>query len=504
MTTPDGTIFFLPGLGFGAAAAEPLAKALGDRFRVVGIDLPGHGLVQDAPDSTVSAIADSAVASIEAHADGGPFLLVAHSMGAKVAALVAARVFSGRANLFGLAGAVLLSPSPTSAEPMADDKRELMLSWAAAGSLSKADATEFLAQNVAHALGHADERDAVSQVRQTTPLSWRRWLTDGSREDVSAAAGMIELPVVVVAGEDDDDLGATAQQGYLGVVFPRSRLVALADTGHLLPYERAPEVAAEIVRLWESTVGTAPRVPAEWGRVIASERTSAEARALLARRALADDPEYAPQALSADQLALLRSLAEHLVPQTGAGHIDIAARVDADLAAGRGDGWRAAGLPVDIVAYRQGLDALAAVWPHDAAGQRAVLERLFEDEVEDAAVDAPGDAPSGDAPPVSMEQLAGELGDAGLTRWFEDVRNDLVRSWLAHPASLARVGYDGFATSGSESGPAGYVALAADTRDPWEPAELGAVDTSDADTDSTTHTDTTTDSAGTPGEENAA
>ncbi|PPF79163.1 alpha/beta hydrolase [Subtercola sp. Z020] len=502
MTTPDGTIFFLPGLGFGAAAAEPLAKALGDRFRVVGIDLPGHGLVQDAPDATVSAIADSAVASIEALADGGPFLLVAHSMGGKVAALVAARVFSGRANLFGLAGAVLLSPSPTSAEPMADDKRELMLSWAAAGSLSKADATEFLAQNVAQALGHADERDAVSQVRQTTPLSWRRWLTDGSREDVSAAAGMIELPVVVVAGEDDDDLGATAQQGYLGVVFPRSRLVALADTGHLLPYERAPEVAAEIVRLWESTVGAAPRVPAEWGRVIASSRTSAEARALLARRALADDPEYAPQALSADQLALLRSLAEHLVPQTGAGHIDIAARVDADLAAGRGDGWRAAGLPADIVAYRQGLDALAAVWPHDAAGQRAVLERLFEDEVEDA----PGHAEQTAAEAAPVEQIAGELGDDGLTRWFEDVRNDLVRSWLAHPASLARVGYDGFATSGSESGPAGYVALAADTRDPWEPAELGAVDTTDADTDRTTHTVSTThtDSAGTPGEENAA
>uniref|UniRef100_UPI001C0EC5FB hypothetical protein n=1 Tax=Francisella tularensis TaxID=263 RepID=UPI001C0EC5FB len=43
----------------------------------------------------------------------------------------------------------------------------------------------------------------------------------------------------------------------------------------------------------------------------------------------------------------------------------------------------------------------------------------------------------------------------------------------AHPASLAHVGYDGFATSGDHAEPAGYVALAAGRRDPWEPGDLG-------------------------------
>jgi len=61
-----------------------------------------------------------------------------------------------------------------------------------------------------------------------------------------------------------------------------------------------------------------------------------------------------------------------------------------------------------------------------------------------------------------------------LRRWFDDVRTDLARTWLAHPASLARVGYDGFATSGPGAEPAGYVNLGAGTRDPWEPAELGS------------------------------
>ena len=77
--------------------------------------------------------------------------------------------------------------------------------------------------------------------------------------------------------------------------------------------------------------------------------------------------------------------------------------------------------------------------------------------------------------------IAGELltgapwGGEVFGRWFEDVRNDLTRTWLAHPASLARIGYDGFATSGPGAEPAGYVSLGADVRDPWEPAELGAL-----------------------------
>jgi pimeloyl-ACP methyl ester carboxylesterase len=451
VTDYDGTIFFLAGLGFGAAASAPLAHALGDRFRVVGIDLPGQGDASDAADGSLQTMADVALAAIEAEADGGPFVLVAHSMGGKVAALLAARVLSGRANVFGLAGAVLLAPSPPTPEPMDDDKRALMLAWAENGALSEADAREFVAQNVATPLSAASEQDAIAQVRHTSPLSWRRWLTEGSREDVSAAVGVLDLPVVVVAGEDDADLGASAQPRLLGEVYPRAVFVSLAETGHLLPYERPREVAAQIVRLWESTASTAPRVPAEWGRVIASGRTGVEERGLLARRAIADDPHYSPLSLSPTQLETLRALADRLVPQPGHGRIDLAARVDADLAAGRGDGWRPAELPDDASAYRLGLDAVAAVWPHGAEQQDSLIRRIIAGE------------PVSDAP----------WSEDALSLWFEDLRTDLTRTWLAHPASLARIGFDGFATGGPGAEPTGYISLGAGARDPWEPAELG-------------------------------
>lgn len=457
MTEHDCTIFFLPGLGFGSAAAEPLAAALGGRFRVVGIDLPGQGHAPDAANGSVSAQADAAVAAIETGADGGPWLLAAHSMGGKVAALAASRVLNGTAKVFGLAGAVLMAPSPLTPEPMTEDKRALMLSWAENGPLSEADAREFIAQNVARPLSPSAQRDALAAVRQTSPLSWKRWLTEGSNEDISAAVGLIDLPVIVIAGADDDDLGAAAQPGLLGTLYPRARFLALAATGHLLPYERADEVAAAIVQFWDTTASASPSVASEWGRIIASDRTGIEARALLARRAVADDVEFEPRALSPLQLATLRALADRLVPQPIGQQIDLAARVDSDLARGRGDGWRPAGLPDDASAYRLGLDAIASVWSDDVVAQSALIDSILAGK------------------PITDSPWSGDL----LRRWFEDVRTDLVRTWLAHPASLARVGYDGFATSGSDTEPAGYVSLGAGVRDPWEPTDLGTTNDTD-------------------------
>jgi hypothetical protein len=257
----------------------------------------------------------------------------------------------------------------------------------------------------------------------------------------------------VMGGEDDDDLGASAQPRLLGSVFPRARVVSLPATGHLLPYERASEVAREVAGLWRSIAATSPRVPPEWGRAIASDRTAGEARSLLSRRAVADESDYQPRALSAGQLATLRSLAGRLVPQAEGGRIDLAARVDADLASGRGDGWRPSGLPDDAAAYRLGLDAIAAVWTDDATQQDALIREIIAGQL----------------------VTAGPWSGEAMSRWFEDARTDLARTWLAHPASLARVGYDGFATSGPGVGPAGYISLRAGGRDPWEPSELGTL-----------------------------
>jgi hypothetical protein len=53
--------------------------------------------------------------------------------------------------------------------------------------------------------------------------------------------------------------------------------------------------------------------------------------------------------------------------------------------------------------------------------------------------------------------------------WFEDARTDLVRQWLAHPATMARIGFDGFANGGDGARKQGFERLAAGEREAWEP-----------------------------------
>ncbi|WP_233255600.1 alpha/beta hydrolase [Naasia lichenicola] len=455
---PVCTVFFLPGLGLDATAAAPLGEALDDRFRLVPIEFAVPAGEPDAVDGSVDALTRTALAAIAREADGGPWILLAHSMGGKIAAAIAAHVLAGRtgpdgeSGLFGLAGSVLLAPSPPSPEPMSENRRVRMIGWVADEStLDEEQAQEFLSGNIASSLSDADSASALQQLSRFPPSLWRGWLEVGSREDISHEVGTLDLPVTVLAGDDDDDLGSTAQPALLKDVYPRAHFVPLPSTGHLIAYERPNEVAKAIVELWDTVIEPAPQTPAEWGRLIASSRTDVEVRSNFAERAVPDDATYAPLALTEDQLATLRRLADLLVPQPGTARIDLAARVDARLAGKPGDGWRPAGLPDDRVAYRLGLDALAQTWPDSPADQRVLVGRL-----------------------VAGEEAVAAFPTAELSRrWFEDVRVDLVQSWMAHPASQARIGYDGFATGGTAPEPVGFSELAAGRRESWEPRELG-------------------------------
>jgi hypothetical protein len=140
-----------------------------------------------------------------------------------------------------------------------------------------------------------------------------------------------------------------------------------------------------------------------------------------------------------------------VVPQRGT-DVDLAARIDAALGAGLGDGWRYAELPPDPEAYRRGLDTLAALEPGfaalDAAGQDAVLDRIA-----DGALGSDAD---------------GLLTATRMALWFTDVRADAVRTWLSQPAAQAWLRYDGFADGGDGPRKQGFSTTRAGEWEAWQ------------------------------------
>ncbi len=442
MTHP--TLFFLHALGGSARSWDAVIAQLGE-FDCRPLNLPGFGAASDATGFSVEAMADTIAAQIRAH-NVDRWVLVGHSMGGKIATILAHRSEEGR--LAGLVGVVLMAASPPSPEPIDDDRHAAMIDWVKQGPVGADDAREFVDQNTAAPLPSAIYEAAVADVQRAAPQAWRAWLEQGSREDWSEQVGTLATPAVIVAGAEDGDLGEANQRKLNMPHYAHARFESIAGAAHLLPLEQ-PDSVARLIRDHAGTVRAAS-VPADYSRLIASDRVSARTRATLAKRAIVDAPDYQPKVVTMQQLETLRALVDRVIPQHG---IDLAARIDTQLATGEGDGWRFAALPVDADAYRAGLDTLDAL----ADGAFATLAGKDRDVLLHKVE-------------VADWSAATSLTPEQMTLWFEDVRADAVRLWLAHPATMARVGYDGFATGGDGVRKQGYALTAADEREGWEPA----------------------------------
>ncbi len=438
------TLFFLHALGGSARSWDAVIAQLG-AFDCRPLDLNGFGDASDATGFTVEEMADTIAEQIRAE-NADRWMLVGHSMGGKIATILAQRSEAGR--LSGLAGVVLMAASPPSPEPIDDERRTTMIDWVKQGPVGIEDARDFVDQNIAAPLPPAVYDAAVADVQRANPQAWRAWLEQGYREDWSDQVGTLNTPAVIIAGAEDGDLGEANQRKLNVPHYTHARFQSIAGAAHLLPFEQ-PDSVAHLIRDHAHAVGAAS-IPADYERLIASDRVSARTRATLAERAIADDPDYQPKIVSAKQLETLRALVDRVIPQHG---IDLAARIDTQLAGGEGDGWRFAALPVDADAYRAGLDTL------DTLANRAFAKLAGEDR--DALLHTIEAADWSAKTPLTPEQM---------TLWFEDVRADAVRLWLAHPATMARVGYDGFAIGGDGVRKQGYALTAADEREGWEPA----------------------------------
>lgn len=450
------TAFCLHALGSSSEEFALLHHRLEDTIDLVGIDLPGFGSSPASSGTTVEDMVERVERAI-GRSGVTEWALVGHSMGGKVAAIVADRTVSGANGLFGLRGVVLLAASPRSPEPMGEDRRAAMLDWAAAGHIDTDHAGEFVDANTDSTLPSDRLRSAVYDVERADPEAWRAWLERGSREDWSDDTTN-PVPALVLAGAEDGDLGPTAQRELVLPHWSNGTFAVVPGAAHLLPWEQPDDVADRIRDFWVRRASNGPVVPEEHARVIASPRVSATTRGALATRSLADDPDAEPRALDRTQLDTLRAVAAAVVPQDGERVVDVALRVDAQLADGAGDGWRPDGLPADVEAYRAALDELAG--PR-AAGDVAAAFAAIED---------------------GSYEPTGPMSAAQLSAWAEDAAVDLAKQWLAHPATMAAIDYDGYANGGDGVRKQGFQLLGAGQREAWEAGPPTAVPAGPQDT----------------------
>ena len=186
------------------------------------------------------------------------------------------------------------------------------------------------------------------------------------------------------------------------------------------------------------------------------ERTSPATRNALEQRA---HPQAAvTRYLSAELFTLLEEITATILPQAEVGTaVDIAATIDGRLASGKNGGWRLAALPADGEAYSRGLSAFAAML------QQTPLK---------AFANMPLPAREGYLRCVANGDVDGPA-QFPLSKWLGMLRTDAVKVWLAHPSTMQKMEYYGFADgeTGNTDGPTqveGWSALTPNKALPFE------------------------------------
>ena len=224
---------------FGGSAKEwaQVMNKLADSYRCVAIDMRGHG-DSDAPPAgySVASMAHDVLGVVES-LNLTDYILVGHSMSGKVALYVASMQPAGLRSL------VLVAPSPPLPEPIPEADRQDMLN-----THGKRTAAEKTADTITvKPLPASVMEQIVADNLRTANVAWRAWLTEGSREDISAQMATVNVPVAILAGMADKALPPDVQPAMTLPYLPRATFDTVTDAGHLLPYE-VPDVLANFIR----------------------------------------------------------------------------------------------------------------------------------------------------------------------------------------------------------------------------------------------------------------
>lgn len=212
-------------------------ESLSTTNRCVAIDFRGWGRSgKDATDYRLEALADDVVGVVD-QLGLEAFFVVGHSMGGKVAQLVAAR------KLQGLKGLVLFGPAPPKPMDVPEDERR--------GYVALYDTREgaetVIGNMTPHPLPDRYREQIIEDSMGGSPGAKRAWPEQGMIEDITEQTAGIAVPVHVIAGGDDPVEPEASLRAAFGKVLEGVRFTVLPGVGHMAPLE-APAALADAIR----------------------------------------------------------------------------------------------------------------------------------------------------------------------------------------------------------------------------------------------------------------
>ncbi|KAN0103052.1 alpha/beta-hydrolase [Hyaloscypha variabilis] len=249
-SNPDSTkptLVFLHFWGGSSGTYEATISHLSPNFHCVAVDFRGWGLStgpQLAGSYSIHLLATD-IETLILKLGIQDFILVGHSMGGKVAQLVA-----GRNLVNGLKGVVLIAPAPPTPFELPGDMKEQQLT-----AYSSVESAGFVARNVLSASKLPDETisSLVEDMLKGNKFAAAAWPSYAMGEDIVDQAIKIKMPVLVIGGgKDIVEPVERLRKEVLGRI-QGAKLIVVEESGHLLPVE-APALVARLIRNFAASV----------------------------------------------------------------------------------------------------------------------------------------------------------------------------------------------------------------------------------------------------------
>jgi pimeloyl-ACP methyl ester carboxylesterase len=193
---------------------------------------------------TLRQLADD-TAAVLAHAGVDDYILVGHSMGGKVAQLVAATRPAG------LRGIVLVGSGPArpAAEITPEYREFLSHAYDTDESIAGARDTVLTTNDLPAPLKAQIAQDS----RAGAEAARTEWPLRGIAEDITEHTSMISVPALVIAGENDHVEPVDVLRRNLVPYLSGAQFAVIPNTGHLIPLEAPDELVNAITTFAPAT-----------------------------------------------------------------------------------------------------------------------------------------------------------------------------------------------------------------------------------------------------------
>lgn len=213
-----------------------VAAELQSSYRIVTYDMRGWGQSGATENGySIAALADEATALLQ-HLGLKKYVLIGHSMGGKVAQLVASR------NPAELVGLILVAPATPTPSHLPDEAKQQQV--------HAYDNRDTVIQTIAFLTARTPDAETVEQIVQDslsgTPEAKLAWPISAMLEDISPEVSKITVPTLVLAGEHDRLDSVEQHRREVIARISGARLEIISDSGHLLPIDEPVRTARAI------------------------------------------------------------------------------------------------------------------------------------------------------------------------------------------------------------------------------------------------------------------